>query len=201
MSHTIQIPPAVKGLIFDCDGTLADTMALQWAAWHATLAHYGASCPQAFLEARKGVPTEQIVVDVNRAFGCNLPPAAFAAEKERRLLAGLGSVRPFPPVADLVRRCHGRLPMAVASGGERDTIHQIVRIIGLDGYFEAILTAADDVPPKPAPDLFLAAARRLGVRPADCLVLEDADAGVTAARRAGMHIIDVRREAWYPASF
>ena len=188
----IHIPPQVKGLIFDCDGTLADTMPTHWKAWHETLAAYGKTCPQAFLERCMGIPSVRIVSLYNAAYGEKLDPQRFSAEKDRRSHEGLAHVGPIVPVVDVVRRYHGRLPMAVASGGIRMNVDLALEAIGLQDYFETILTADDDVPPKPSPAIFMEAARRLGVEPVYCQVFEDGDAGLEAARKAGMIATDIR---------
>jgi beta-phosphoglucomutase-like phosphatase (HAD superfamily) len=188
----IHVPPQVRGLIFDCDGTLADTMPTHWKAWHETFAAYGKTCPQAFLEKCMGIPSVRIVSLYNAAYGEKLDPQRFSAEKDRRSQEGLAYVGPIVPVVDVVRRYRGRLPMAVASGGIRKNVDMALEAIGLQGYFETILTADDDVPPKPSPAIFIEAARRLGVDPADCQVFEDGDAGLEAARQAGMIATDIR---------
>lgn len=188
----IHVPPQVRGLIFDCDGTLADTMPTHWKAWHETFAAYGKTCPQAFLDRCMGIPSVGIVRLYNATFGEEFDPLQFSTEKDRRSLEGLAHVGPIVPVVDVVRRYRGRLPMAVASGGVRKNVETALGSIGLQGYFETILTADDDVPPKPSPAIFIEAARRLGVDPTDCQVFEDGDPGLEAARRAGMIATDVR---------
>jgi beta-phosphoglucomutase-like phosphatase (HAD superfamily) len=188
----IHVPPQVRGLIFDCDGTLADTMPTHWKAWHETFAVYGKTCPQSFLERCMGIPSAGIVRLYNATFGEEFDPLQFSMEKDRRSLEGLAHVGPIVPVVDVVRRYRGKLPMAVASGGVRRNVDTALGSIGLQGYFETILTADDDVPPKPSPAIFIEAARRLGVEPADCQVFEDGDPGLEAARKAGMIATDIR---------
>jgi beta-phosphoglucomutase-like phosphatase (HAD superfamily) len=189
---TIIIAPTVAGLIFDLDGTLADTMALHYAAWHETFTAYGITCPQAFLESLNGVPTEIIVTYFNETFGYCLDPVQFAKEKEMRARAKLPQARPIPLVAAVVRNNRGRLPMAVATGGKLANAEMILQAIDMVSCFEALVTADDPVLPKPAPDIFLEAARRLQVEPDHCQVFEDADCGLEAARKAGMFTTDVR---------
>lgn len=188
----IEVPPRVRGLIFDCDGTLADTMPTHWKAWHETFAAYGKTCPHVFLERCMGVPSREIVRLYNEAFGENFDPRQFSAEKDRRSLAGLASVGPIPPVVEVVRRFRGKLPMAVASGGIRMNVETALAAIGLTDCFDTILTADDDVPPKPSPAIFIEAARRLKVEPENCQVFEDGEAGMEAARQAGMIVTDIR---------
>ncbi|MDQ2695942.1 MAG: beta-phosphoglucomutase family hydrolase [Pseudomonadota bacterium] len=188
----IVIPPHVKALIFDLDGTLADTMALHYEAWHEAFAAVGASCPQEFLERLSGVPTHGIVALFNEAFSHALDVVSFTEDKERRAYERLLKTQPIGPVVEVVRQHKGRLPMAIATGGVRRNAELILRAIGLEGEFDTVITADDAVRPKPSPDIFLEAARRLNVEPGQCLVFEDADAGLEAARRAGMAAIDVR---------
>ena len=188
----INISPEIKALIFDCDGTLADTMDLHWEAWHAALAFYGKKLEQDYLDTMRGVPTLLMVEKINRDLGWNVDPEEFAEEKENRLIAVLDRVKPIAPVVELALRYKDKMPMAVASGGERETVLATLEKIELGNFFDTVLTAADDVAPKPAPDIFLEAARRMNIEPQHCLVLEDGDAGIQAAKDAGMHILDVR---------
>jgi len=188
----IHVPARVRGLIFDCDGTLADTMPGHWEAWHATFAAYGKTCPQAFLEQYTGIPTVGIVKLYNDAYGQTIDPLQFAVEKNRRSHEKVASAGPIVPVVEVVKRYHDRLPMAVASGGIRINVDAAIKAIGLQGYFDAIITANDDVPPKPSPDIFIEAARRLGIDPAQCQVFEDGEVGLDAARKAGMIATDIR---------
>jgi HAD superfamily hydrolase (TIGR01509 family) len=188
----LEVPSGVRGLIFDCDGTLADTLPLHYAAWEETFAALGLRCPLDFLIQHNGKPTDRIVDLYNAAFGQNIDIHQFTVDKERRTYARLDQARPLEPVAALARRYHGCLPMAVVSGSNRANVERALRAAGLRELFPVVLTADDGLPPKPEPDLFLEAARRLGVEPPDCQVFEDADAGLEAARRAGMRATDVR---------
>jgi HAD superfamily hydrolase (TIGR01509 family) len=188
----LSIHPDARGLIFDCDGTLVDSMPIHWECWHGTFESLGASCPHDFLEEMKGVPTHLIIATFNERFGYDLDVDAFTEEKERRAKIKLSAVQPIEQVTALVYENRNLLPMAVASGGPRDTVLVSLDAVGLTGYFETIVTADDPVAPKPSPDIFLEAARRLGVSPASCQVFEDADMGLEAARAAGMIATDVR---------
>ncbi len=191
-SSILDVPVWVRGLIFDCDGTLADTLPAHYAAWEETFAALDLACPLEFLIRHNGKPTALIVALYNVEFGWHIDVERFTADKERRTLARLRRARPMEPVAALARRCHGRLPMAVVSGSNCVNVEQTLRAINLRELFPVVLTADDGLPPKPEPDLFLEAARRIGVEPRYCQVFEDADAGLEAARRAGMRATDVR---------
>ncbi|MCC7219675.1 MAG: HAD family phosphatase [Candidatus Contendobacter sp.] len=188
----LTVPAGVRGLIFDCDGTLADSLPLHYAGWEETFAALGLSCPLEFLLRHNGKPTDLIVALYNAEFGRAINVAEFTADKERRTYARLGQVKPLEPAAGLARQYYGRLPLAVVSGSNRVNVERTLRAIGLRALFPVVLTADDGLPPKPAPDLFLEAARRLQVEPGACQVFEDADSGLEAARRAGMLATDVR---------
>ncbi len=188
----LAVTSGVRGLIFDCDGTLVDTLPLHYAAWKETFAALDLACPLEFLMRHNGKPTDWIVALYNAEFGCAIDVERFTEDKERRTYALLDQARPLEPVAALARRYHGRLPMAVVSGSNRPNVERALEGAGLRALFPVVLTADDGLPPKPAPDLFLEAARRLGVDPRDCQAFEDADAGLEAARHAGMLATDVR---------
>lgn len=188
----ILIFPGVQGLIFDCDGTLADSMPHHIQAWQEAFAELGESVSQDFLEPLKGMPDIKIVDLFNSRFGRDLDARHLLAEKHRRFRKSIPRIQPIEPVFDLARRSYGRLPMAVASGGIRDNVLRTLETIGAAALFPVVLTADDGCPPKPEPDLFLEAARRMRIPPGNCQVFEDADLGLEAARSAGMFAFDVR---------
>lgn len=192
ITAVITVAEGVKGLIFDCDGTLADTMPIHLAAWSATFAARGISCPLGFIEQVTGMPAERIVAEFNRRYNHRIDARAFAVEKNRRARLRLAEAQPIRPVVDIVLQHWGRLPMAVASGGTRDNVFLTLDSIGLTNYFKTVITADDPVAPKPDPQIFLEAARRLEVESAYCQVFEDGNPGLEAARRAGMTATDVR---------
>ncbi len=188
----IAVLPGIEGLIFDCDGTLADTMPIHIQAWCDTFADYGIRCPEAFLHSVKGMPAARIIDRFNRLHGHQIDPVAFARQKNHRAWRKLHASRPIEPVAAIVRQYRGKLPMAVASGGTRANVLLTLEAVGLNDFFVTVLTSDDDVLPKPDPGIFIEAARRMKVAAAACQVFEDGDAGLEAARRAGMSATDVR---------
>lgn len=192
MSEGISIPPEVRALLFDCDGTLVDTMALHWQAWHETLREYGIEVTPAFLEPLRGAKVTDMVAAISRHTGRPIDGDTFIPRKQARFRELLPGVREIALVADLARRHHGRLPMAVVSGGCRRNVTASLETTGLAKFFPVVLTSDDPFPGKPAPDLLLEAARRLNVQPAACQVFEDGDLGLDAARAAGMLATDVR---------
>ena len=189
----INIFPDTKGLIFDCDGTLADTMPLHMEAWCETFADYGEECPYEFINRLKGTPAEKIVAMFNQKFGRKINPIKFAQDKNRRSRKKLRQAKPIDPVIKIVRNYHGKLPMAVASGGTRRNVLLTLEVIGLKDYFDTVITSDDKLKAKPAPDIFMEAARRMKVEPSHCQVFEDGDVGLQAARVAGMIATDIRQ--------
>jgi len=179
-------------LIFDCDGTLTDSMPLHYVAWRRTLDRYGIEFPEARFYAMGGVPTDKIIQILcgEQSIVGDVP--IIAAEKEREFLLTLADVQPNHPVCEIARWHHGRMPMAVASGGIRSVVIDQLIKIEMHGHFDVIVAAEDTTRHKPEPDVFLEAARRMTIAPSRCLVFEDTDIGVTAARRAGMDVVDVR---------
>jgi beta-phosphoglucomutase family hydrolase len=186
-------PPGTAGLIFDCDGTLADTMPAHYRAWTRMLGRFGIPFPESRFYAMGGMPTEQIIRVLAAEAGVAVTDVqAMVREKEEGFLAHLDAVRPIEPVVRIAAAFRGRLPIAVASGGYRDTVTRTLDRLGLRDWFDALVTAEDTARHKPEPDVFLEAARRLGVPAERCVVFEDTDIGLEAARRAGMWRVDVR---------
>jgi len=189
----ITIEPHIKGLIFDWDGTLIDTMPLHYLAWQETVQAMGAHFPEELFYDLAGVPSDKIVGILNEKFGYQLEPQETAVEKERLFLEGyLPRAKPIEPILAIARAHKGQLPMAVATGGVPPVIQSALKVVGLENFFDAIVTSEDVAHGKPAPDTFLEAARRLKVDPDTCMVFEDSDLGLEAATRAGMAGVDVR---------
>ena len=187
-----ELPAGTQGVIFDCDGTLADTMPLHYRAWADCLARSSCEMSEALFYELGGVPTTDIVRILNDRFGYQLSVEETAALKETLYAELLPQAQPLESVVERVRAFHGRYPLAVASGGIRDLVDRTVQGLGIAQLFQAICTAEDVTHGKPAPDLFLLAAERLGVDPTRCVVYEDSDLGLEAARRAGMLGVDIR---------
>jgi HAD superfamily hydrolase (TIGR01509 family) len=182
----------IQGLIFDCDGTLADTMPLHYRAWQRVARRHGICFPEHRFYSLGGVPAPQIAETLKREQALALDPALVAHEKEEEYLALMSHVQPVSRVLEVVCAHHGRLPMAVASGGSRRTTHGVLAHLGIGKYFEAVVTSEEVARHKPAPDVFLEAARRIGVDPRRCRAYEDTDLGLKAIRAAGMYPVDVR---------
>ena len=182
----------IQGLIFDCDGTLADTMPLHWRAWQEVTARHGVHFTEDRFYALGGVPSRHILAQLRDEQRLEIDPLAVAKEKENAYLQLMHHVGPIEEVVAVAREFRGRLPMAVASGGTRHVIESVLVHLRIREWFAAVVTSEDVVHQKPAPDIFIEAARRLGVPPSACRAYEDTDLGMAAIRAAGMEAIDVR---------
>jgi len=179
-------------LLFDCDGTLADTMPAHYRAWLEVTEPHGIEFDEDRFYSLGGRPTRDIVATLFAEVGLAVDVDHAAGVKERSFLAQLDRVLPIDPVVDVVRRSRGRVPMAVVTGGYQDVCRRILARVGIADCFDTIVASEDTTRHKPDPEPFLEAARRLGARPERCVVWEDSGLGIEAARRAGMHWIDVR---------
>jgi beta-phosphoglucomutase family hydrolase len=197
----IQIPEGdFAAYIFDCDGTLGDTMPLHYSAWREALKDQPWDFPEAFFYELGGVPTERIVEILNERHGSSMPVKETAQLKEELYLKGIESILPIEPVVAIVNEVYGKLPMAVASGGHRRIVTRTLSCLGILDKFDTIVCAEDYRNGKPHPDPFLKAAERLGVAAEKCLVFEDTNTGIQAARAAGMQWVLVPPPVRSPAS-
>lgn len=181
-----------KGLIFDCDGTLADTMPMHWRAWQVIADKYKLHFPQDRFYSLGGVPSRDILKMLAEEQGVTFDYVAAGHEKENNYLPYLSQVQPVHAVVEIARANHGKIPLAVASGGTQPIITQVLEHLKIRHLFQAIVTSEMVKRQKPAPDIFLEAARRIGVEPQFCRAYEDTDLGLQAIRDAGMEAVDVR---------
>ena len=189
----IHQPDRYQALIFDCDGTLTDSMETHYIAWRQTMSRHGIDFTHERFYALAGMPTEKIIRLLADETGTPLSVLEVAGQKEAAFLELIEHVRAFEPVMKIASEMRGKLPMAVASGGRRESIDAQLRRIGCEGWFDAVVTSEDTQRHKPHPDVFLHAARLMAVPPQGCLVYEDADLGIAAAAAAGMDCVDVRQ--------
>ncbi|HZL13570.1 MAG TPA: HAD-IA family hydrolase [Verrucomicrobiae bacterium] len=182
----------IKGLIFDCDGTLADTMPLHWHAWQAIAAKYKLHFPEDRFYSLGGVPSRDILKMLAREQNVSLDHIKAAHEKENEYLRFLPQVGPIHAVVEIAKENFGKIPMAVASGGTQKIICDVLEHLQIRNLFGAVVTSEMVVNQKPAPDIFLEAARLIGVDPKFCRAYEDTDLGMQAIRAAGMDAVDVR---------
>ncbi len=182
------------GIIFDCDGTLVDSMPLHFRAWTASFVHHEA--PWHWTEdefyASAGVPDRVTVMALNSRYGVNLDPERVYDYKAEWYSRYVSELAPVPAVANLARKYHAAgTPVSVASGSELSLVLPSLAAAGLEGLFDIVITPADVARGKPAPDMFLLAAERMGISPERCLVFEDGKPGIEAAEAAGMRWVFV----------
>jgi beta-phosphoglucomutase family hydrolase len=186
------IPPHIQGLVFDCDGTIADTMPLHYQAWVQSLGEHGHDFPEALFYEMAGIPTHTIIEILNQKHGYTLPVQKTSERKDALFLELIPRVTPIEPVVNIIKAYAGKLPMSVATGGTRSLCSKTLSALGLLDHFQAMVTADDVQHGKPAPDIFLEAARRMNVPPKLCCAFEDAELGLASANAAGMLAIDIR---------
>jgi beta-phosphoglucomutase-like phosphatase (HAD superfamily) len=167
-------------------------MPLHWRAWQVITTRHKLHLPEARFYELGGVPSRDILKMLSQEQGIPLDHLAVAREKESEYLPLVAQIEPIKVVVAIVRENHGKVPLAVASGGTHKIIELVLGHLGICEFFDAIVTSEDVANQKPAPDIFLAAARRIGVPPQLCRAYEDTDLGMQAIRAAGMEAVDVR---------
>ena len=175
-----------RAYLFDCDGTIADSMPLHYRAWKKALAEWNCEYPEALFYSSGGKPVREIIAGLNEIYGLKMPIEAVAERKESLYLEQLPQLKVIPEVLEHIEAQHGRIPFAVVSGSKRESVVGSLTVLHLLDKFDTIVAAEDYKNGKPAPDAYLLAAARLGVPAKDCLVFEDTDLGIQAATAAGM---------------
>ncbi|WP_069174283.1 HAD family hydrolase [Streptomyces griseus] len=186
--------PSAPCVLFDLDGTLVDSEPNYYEAGRRLLSRYGVTDFSWENHSRFiGVGTRETLTVLRAEYGIDASVDELLAGKNARYLELAGArTEVFPEMRTLVERLHGDgVVMAVASGSSRAAIEATLAVTGLDAYFPVCVSAEEVARGKPAPDVFLEAARRLGVEPSACVVVEDAVPGVEAAHAAGMRCIAV----------
>ena len=188
----LKIPEgAFRAYLFDCDGTIADSMPLHYVAWRSALAEWNCDFPEDLFYAWGGFPVAEIISRLNEKQGLQMPVPDVARRKEELYFDALSQLKAVPEVLDHIDAQHGRIPFAVVSGSTRDSVTASLRRLQLLEKFEILVCAGDYKRGKPDPEAFLIAAARLGVNPEACLVFEDTDMGIQAATAAGMASVRV----------
>jgi HAD superfamily hydrolase (TIGR01509 family) len=175
-----------RAYLFDCDGTIADSMPLHYIAWKKALAEWNCVYPEELFYSWGGKPVRDIIADLNRMHGLNMPIDSLAARKESFYLEQLPQLKPIAEVLEIIEAQYGKVPFAVVSGSRRESVNGSLSVLNLLDKFDVIVSAEDYKNAKPAPDPFLIAAERLGVAAKDCLVFEDTALGIQSATAAGM---------------
>lgn len=177
--------------LFDCDGTIADSMPLHYIAWKKALGEWNCEFSEKLFYAWGGMPIVEIVATLNKDRGLSMPVEEVAHRKENLYFELLPQLQPVAEVVEHIEASHGKIPFAVVSGSARDSVTASLSTLNLLDRFETLVCAGEYRKSKPDPEAFLLAASRLGVAPKSCLVFEDTDMGIQAATAAGMASVKV----------
>jgi len=180
-----------RAYLFDCDGTIVDSMPLHYIAWKKALGEWNCAFEEELFYAWGGRPVAEIIAALNQMHGLEMPVNELARRKENLYFELEEQLRAIPEVIEHIEAKHGHIPLAVVSGSRRKSVIHSLTALGLLEKFDVLVCAEDYAHGKPAPDCFLAAAGRLGVEPKDCLVFEDTEMGIAAATAAGMASVRV----------
>jgi beta-phosphoglucomutase-like phosphatase (HAD superfamily) len=195
----LQIPEGdFGGYIFDLDGTLVDTMPLHYTAWEAAMQKAGLKekLDEDLFYSLGGMPTLKVASLLGLRHGLNVDPVKVYLDKEAAFMEWSGKLDLIEPVVEFARKAAKTHPISIASGGTRDVVTNTLRLTGLDSLFQIVVTVDDVEHGKPAPDVFLLAAKLMKVEPALCLVFEDGQPGIEAAQAAGMkHVFIASRRS------
>ena len=175
-----------KAYLFDCDGTVADSMPLHHVAWNKALGEWGCEFEEEQFYAWGGMPVAGIIAALNQQYGLQMPVEDVSRRKEQYYFQVLPQLAAVPEVLAHIEESHGRIPFAVVSGSTRDSVSASLTQLNLLDRFDTLVCAGDYEKSKPDPEAFLLAAARLRVPPEFCLVFEDTDMGIEAAKAAGM---------------
>ena len=190
----LEIPQgAFDGYIFDLDGTLIDTMPLHYRAWDKAMRQAGlkVQLDEDLFYSLGGVPTRRVAELIGQHYGLKLDPDRVYHEKEALFREIQGEAKPIRATVEFARKMAATHPLAIASGGTHDIVGRTLELAGLTPLFKVVVAADDVVHGKPAPDMFLLAAKKMGVAPERCLVFEDAEPGIKGALAAGMQVVRV----------
>lgn len=180
-----------RAYLFDCDGTIVDSMPLHYIAWKKALGEWNCAFEENLFYAWGGRPVGEIIAALNEMQQLAMPVDAVAKRKESLYFQLEDQLKAIPEVIEHIEAKLGHIPLAVVSGSRRTSVVHSLSVLGLVDKFDVLVCAEDYARGKPAPDCFLAAAARLGVNPKDCLVFEDTDMGIEAATAAGMASVRV----------
>ncbi|MGB8990047.1 MAG: HAD family phosphatase [Candidatus Sulfotelmatobacter sp.] len=180
-----------KAYLFDCDGTIADSMPLHYRAWKQALGEWNCGFEEKLFYDWGGMPVAEIISTLNERHGLRMPVETVARRKEELYFELLPQLRAVPEVLQHIEVEHKRIPFAVVSGSTRESVTASLVALNLLERFDAMVCAGDYAKSKPDPEAFLLAAAKLGVTPELCLVFEDTEMGIQAAKAAGMASIKV----------
>ena len=180
-----------QAYLFDCDGTIADSMPLHYLAWKKALGEWNCEFDEQLFYAWGGMPVAEIISTLNERHGLAMPVEVVARRKESLYFELLPQLKAVPEVLEHIEAEHGRTPFAVVSGSTRESVTASLVSLNLLDRFDALVCAGEYAKSKPDPEAFLLAAARLGVKAEACLVFEDTEMGIQAAQAAGMASVKV----------
>lgn len=187
----IDIPKSAKGLIFDLDGTVANSMQNHFEAWSAAVSPFGIDFTGELFLTLTGMPKAATIIRLNELFGTDMNTDEVGKAKAKVYKELVTKTQEIKVVTDVVRKYHGKLPMSIGTGSTQIGAKRTLSILGMEHYFNPIITADDVMNFKPSPDTFLKCAELMGVEPKDCVVFEDGILGIQAAESVGMMVVDV----------
>ena len=180
-----------RAYLFDCDGTIADSMPLHYVAWKKALGEWNCEFDEKSFYAMGGMPVAEIISTLNQKHGLSMPVESVSRRKEDLYYELLPQLKAVPEVLEHIEAEHGRTPFAVVSGSTRESVTASLVSLNLLDRFDTLVCAGDYEKSKPDPEAFLLAAARLGVTAQACLVFEDTEMGIQAAKAAGMAAVKV----------
>jgi HAD superfamily hydrolase (TIGR01509 family) len=188
----LRLPAGCFGAyLFDCDGTIVDSMPLHYVAWKQALAEWDCTFDEQLFYEWGGIPVAEIISLLNQRQGLSMPVEQVSSRKENLYLEHLPQLKAIPAVVEQIEAQHGRIPLAVVSGSKRDSVTSSLVSVRLLDRFDTLVCAGDYLKGKPDPEAFLLAAAKLAVAPEACLVFEDTDLGIQAANAAGMASVKI----------
>ena len=187
----IKIPQQAKALIFDLDGTIANTMPNHFISWRKAVSPYGIDFNAMLFMELTGMPRTATIEKLNEMFGTKMNPEIVGKVKEDHFKTLVNLTDEIEMVTDVIRKYHKVLPMSIGTGSTKNGAKKTLEVIGFENYFDIVITADDIINHKPHPETFLKCAELMGIKPQDCVVFEDGILGINAAQEAGMMVIDV----------
>jgi len=187
----IHIPEQTKGLIFDLDGTIANTMQHHFESWRFAVSPFGINFTADLFKSLTGKPATATITRLNELFDATMDPIKISHLKSEHFKTLVNSTVEISIVADVIRKYNTILPMSIGTGSSKIGAEKTLEVIKMNHFFDIVITADDISNPKPHPETFLKCADLMKIKPKDCIVFEDGILGIQAAKEAGMMVIDV----------
>ncbi|QJD96368.1 HAD family phosphatase [Mucilaginibacter robiniae] len=181
-----------EAFLYDCDGTLADNMGAHKDTYIRVAAEQGIAIEGSIIDEFAGLPVTKVVEQINHRYESTFDPEEFKTAKYKLFMDQyIEQTQPIDYVVNHLKYHFGRVKIAVVSGSSREAVEKTLKVLGIDHFIQIVVCAGETPNGKPYPDPFLKAAELLGVAPEKCLVFEDGEAGVQAAKAAGMRWVRI----------